>query len=102
MARDRILLHSILEEALGNNNVYFQPPPSVQLKYPCIVYQRDSANTKFANDKLYQNTLRYQVTVISRDPDATIPLRISQLQYCLYDRFYTVDNLNHDVFTLYF
>lgn len=102
MAHDRLQLQQLLEDVLGSDNVYFQPPPSLQLKYPCIVYQRDSADTKFASDSVYNYTQRYQVTVISRQPDTTITLRVSQLKYCLYDRFYAVDNLNHDVFTLYF
>lgn len=102
MARDRLELQELFELLIGNTNVYFQPPATVHMNYPCIVYQRDSADTKFASDSVYQYSQRYQVTVISRDPDTDVVLRMTQLPYCIYDRFYTVDNLNHDVFTLYF
>jgi len=70
--------------------------------YPCIVYKRDFALTYFADDKPYQNRKRYQVIVIDRDPDSDIPDRIAALPLCTFDRFYTADNLNHDVFKLFF
>ena len=102
MGRNRLELQTLLEDVLGSSNVYFQPPPSLQMIYPCIVYQREAMDVKFANDSTYLNKQRYSITVIARDPDNEIPLKVAQLRYCLYDRFYVADNLNHDVFTLYF
>ena len=84
------------------SNVYFQPPPTVQLKYPCIIYKRDDESTDFADNKPYTRTRRYQVTVIDRDPDSEIPGQVAELSACVYDRFYTADNLNHDVYKLFF
>lgn len=98
----RLQLHQILTEILGSENVYFQPPESTRMKYPCIVYQRNDANTKFADDKPYLNTKRYMVTVIDKDPDSEIPDKIAALPLCTYDRHHTVDNLNHDVYNLYY
>jgi hypothetical protein len=85
-----------------SDNVYFQPPPSVQMKYPCIVYNRDRVNTKFADDKPYSHVKRYSVTVIDSNPDSEIPDKIAKLPMCSFDRFFTADNLNHDVFQLFF
>lgn len=98
----RLLLQELLEELLDSENVYFQPPANVQISYPCIVYSRDNADTEFANNIPYRYTKRYEVTVIDRDPDSNIPDKIKQLPMCTFSRFFTVDNLNHDVFTLYF
>jgi hypothetical protein len=83
-------------------NVYFQPPPTVMMKYPCIVYKRDYNNTEFADDKPYKHRKRYMVTVIDQNPDSDIPEKVKELPLCLFDRFYTADNLNHDVFKLFF
>jgi len=83
-------------------NVYFQPPPTVQMEYPCIVYHRDYKNTQFADGMPYANRKRYQVTVIDINPDSTIPDQVALLPMCLYDRFFTANNLNHDVFKLFF
>jgi len=95
-------LHALLQSTLGTTHVYFQPPPTVQMTYPCIVYRRDSARTLFADDKPYRHMKRYQVIVIDRDPDSLIPDKIAELPTCIFDRFYTADNLNHDVYKLFF
>lgn len=98
----RLELQSIFEAILGSGQVYFQPPSNVQMKYPCIVYNRDSAITQFAGDNPYRYTKRYQVTVIDRNPDSTIPDKVAALPMCIHNRFFTADNLNHDVFNIYF
>ncbi len=98
----RLELQQLLVSILGSTNVYFQPPPSVQMQYPSIVYKRDSRKTEFADDKPYKDRKRYLVTVIDRNPDSEIPERLAQLSLCVFDRFYTADNLNHDVYRLFF
>jgi hypothetical protein len=96
----RLQLHQLLETFTPN--VYFQPPTNVQLKYPCIVYKRDFADTKFADDVPYNHTKRYQVTVIDRDPDSDIPDQVAAIPMSLFNRFYTAENLNHDVYSVFF
>jgi hypothetical protein len=102
MGRPRSELQTLLRILLGSNNVYFQPPANVQMKYPCIVYKRDFADTKHAGNLPYTRTKRYQVTVIDQDPDSLIPDKIAELPMASFQRFYTVDNLNHDVFDVFF
>ena len=96
----RLQLHELLESFA--ENVYFQPPTNIVLKYPCIIYKRDYAETEFADNMPYNHTLRYMVTVIDRDPDSDIPGKIAQMPQSLYNRYFTVDNLNHDVYRVYF
>lgn len=72
------------------------------MQYPAIVYNRDYADTTFAGNAPYRYTKRYQVTVIDRNPDSTIPDHIAQLPMCTYNRFFAANGLNHDVFVLYF
>lgn len=98
----RLELQELLVSVSGIDNVYFQPPPTVQMVYPCIVYRRDYELTNHADDLPYKQMKRYIVTVIDRDPDSAIPDKISGLPLCVYDRFYTADNLNHDVYKLFF
>ena len=95
-------LQQILVNILGSNNVYFQPPPTLKIKYPCIVYERSSIETIYADDKPYLNHTRYTVTLIGNDPDSEFVKKILELPMCSYDRFFTSDNLNHDVFSLYY
>jgi hypothetical protein len=96
----RLELQALLETICPN--VYFQPPTNVLLTYPCIVYERDSGDTKFADDKPYTHTVRYQIVVIDRDPDSPILAQIAALPMCLFNRFYSAANLNHNVYNLYF
>lgn len=98
----RLQLQTLLEEIQGSRNVYFQPPATVQMKYPCIVYERDSIDSTFAGNKPYNHTKRYVVTVIDRNPDSDTPDKVAMLPLCSFSRHFTADNLNHDAFNLYF
>jgi len=96
----RLDLHQLLETF--TEHVYFQPPVNVQLQYPCIIYKRDYATTLFADDHPYKFVKRYMVTVIDRDPDSEIPDKVAEIPMSLFNRFYTADDLNHDVYNVYF
>ena len=98
----RLDLQALLVTILGSDNVYFQPPPTLKLEYPCIIYKRDQVRTRFANNLPYKRKKRYQITVVDQNPDSDIPDRVGELPMCSHDRFYTADNLNHDVYTLFF
>lgn len=98
----RLELQTLLENLLGSRNVYFQPPANVQMKYPCIIYNRDAARTRFAGNAPYRYVKRYTVTVVDRNPDSEIPDRVAGLPMCTFDRHFVSDNLHHDVFSLYF
>jgi hypothetical protein len=98
----RLELHALLVSISEIDNVYFQPPPTLQMKYPCVVYRRDYELFNHADDLAYLRRKRYLVTVIDSNPDSNIPDKIAELPLCTYDRFYTAENLNHDVYKLFF
>ena len=98
----RIDLHNLLTDILGTGNVYFQPPETIKLKYPCIIYTRSSNSTRFADDNPYSTKRRYTITVIDRNPDSELPDKIQALPMCRIDRIFTSDNLNHYIFDIYY
>lgn len=98
----RAQLHQILTAIPGVKSVWFQPPPTVEMIYPAIVYRRVNDDTSFADDRPYRITRRYQVQVIDADPDTVIPDEVAKLPMCISDRDYTVNNLNHYNYNLYF
>lgn len=104
----RLELHEILCEIVnitepdGDRHVYFQPPESVKIKYPAIVYSRNDIGNRFANNDVYKQSRNYQVTVIDRNPDSEIVDKVSKLPTCRFNRHFVSDNLNHDVFILYY
>jgi S-ribosylhomocysteine lyase LuxS involved in autoinducer biosynthesis len=70
--------------------------------YPCIVYSRNNLDTKIADDQPYGHKTGYQVTVIDPNPDSEILGKVAALPLCSFNRHYTKDNLNHDVYNLYY
>lgn len=98
----RLELQAVFEELLGSENVYFQPPASVKMSYPAIVYGLEDIENMFANDGVYSSKRKYSVTVIDKDPDSEIVGKVAALPTCRYNRHFESDNLNHDVFILYF
>jgi hypothetical protein len=95
-------LQSLLEDLLGSENVYFQPPTNVQMSYPCITYKRDGIRPAFADNAPYRLTTRYLVTLLTEDPDNEVVEKIAALPMCSHNRFFTKDRLNHDVFALHY
>ena len=98
----RIDLQNVLEELLGSRNVYYQPPESLKMDYPAIVYARKTIDNSYANNSVYKQNYAYEITVIDKNPDSEIVNKVSKLPTCRFDRHFKSDNLNHDVFTLYY
>lgn len=97
---DRLGLSEIFHNICSH--VYFQPPESVKLKYPCIIYERRTGDTIYANDLPYRFEQCYTVTVIDANPDSKLPYEVAKLPMCKMDRCFTSDNLNHTTFILYY
>lgn len=98
----RIEFHDILTEILGTKNVYYQPPETIKMKYPCIVYDLSRIDSIFALNHRYTENRRYSVTLIDRDPDSVFFAKLMELPYCSFSRAFTTDNLNHFVFEIYY
>lgn len=99
--RTRTELQEVLEGILGSSNVYFQPPASLKLVYPCIVYSRNTYDSVFANNDSYLRRTRYSIVLIDKNPDSQFAEPIADIPYCKHTRNYIADNLNHDVYDLY-
>lgn len=99
--KTRLELQSKLEELLGSRNVYYQPPESVKMEYPAIVYKKAGFPSIKADNSLYKENTRYTIIVIDKTPDNAVIDEIRKLPYCTYDQRYASDNLYHDAMTLY-
>lgn len=96
----RLELHEMLCEALGSRNVYFQPPESMKLSYPAIIYNRQNRDVTPADNLSYIGEWVYQVVVVDKNPDSPIVDRVADLPLTRYVRSFKSDNLNHDVFLI--
>lgn len=97
----RLQLHAELKAIMGDGPVYFQPPEGMDMEIPCIVYKRNRGVTRFADNNPYSHKKQYLVTYIDPDPDSLIPSMIAAMPTCVFDRHYTAENLNHDVYELF-
>lgn len=95
-------LQTLLETLLNSRNVYFQPPESLKINYPAIVYGCEDIRNIHADDRVYLSHKRYAITLIDRDPDSHFVDLIAQLPTCQFNRHYKSENLNHWSFSLYF
>lgn len=97
---NRVDLHSIL---LGiTENVYYQAPTNVQIKYPAIIYSRRNIENEYGSNQVHIQNRSYSIMVIDQDPDSVIVDKIAQLPFCKFDRHYISDGLNHDTFVIYY
>lgn len=104
--KTRLDLHDELLDVIGDDdpNVYFQPPGNEDMYYPCIIYEPAKPSVRHANDGRYFKMNMYTITIIDEDPDSELPEKFEEHFKCFYefDRFFTSDNLNHFVYSLYY
>lgn len=98
----RLELHEVLCDILGSRNVYFQPPASLQMQFPCILYSLAKIKVEHGDNSGYHRRDCYTIIYVDRNPDSEIPDKIGNLELSSFDRFYTSDNFNNFVYTLYF
>ena len=109
MNDSRLELHNKLKDLLVTygggkaKDVYFQPPETVKMTYPAIVYEADGFSDKKANNYVYFAKKRYSIEFMTRDPDSPlIDQFLLEFKFCSFSRSFASNNLNHYIFTLYY
>lgn len=97
----RVELHQQLVDILGSNYVYYQPPESVKLTYPCIIYTVARKIGVYGNNHRYFKGTGYTITLVTTSVDDSRCAALEELPYCSFDRHYTSDNLHHYTYTIY-
>lgn len=99
----RLELDAKLRLLIGNGNVYFQPPESVRIKYPCLIYKFTGVEIKHADNGHYYKVRKYDMLHVHRDPDTDFIDSINTyVKYASFDRRYISDNLYHDAYIIYY
>lgn len=96
-ARLSLILHGIL----GSGEVYYEPPETVKMSYPAIVYSRSNFDGKNADNIRYMAFDKYEVTYIHKQPEDDVLERLLAFGSFFHNRSFTSDDLYHDVFTIY-
>jgi hypothetical protein len=98
----RQAFNDLLNTLQEGTSVYFQPPNGTKINYPAIVYNDDFEAVEYADNLPYLRTSRYMVTIMDSDPDSVLKKLVGDLPMSKFVRHYTVANLNHTVFNVYF
>jgi hypothetical protein len=75
------------------------------MKFPCFVYNRNNPYKLQADDQSYLLVAHYSVTYIDPDVESCIEMMTKMLdsfKHISVERSFISDNLNHDVYNLYF
>lgn len=96
----RAQLHQILKGL--TDNVYYQTPEGFKMQYPCIRYSKNKRTPAFADNIPYKIDSGYSLTVITTDPDDTLPDEVALLPTANQTAKYQSKNLYHDVFDIYY
>lgn len=99
----RLELQYKLEELLGSENVYFQPPETIKLKYPCIIYSLDPTYTAHADNRNYIIKNRYHIKHIYKKLSNSLKDKfLNEFMMISHDNAMIADSMYNDDFTLYF
>jgi len=98
----RLEFQALLQTILGTGNVYFQPPHTFSMVYPCIVYSLSDIDAKHADNNPYILTTEYSVIYISRRSDDIVPYDLAKVRSSKFSGSHSADGLNHTVFTIQF
>ena len=113
MARSRIEFRNFLRDVLGTDiRLYYQPPTNIsqqpgineliQFEYPAVLYTLSDVDIDSADNTNYIIKKEYTITAVTDDPDSDIPDQLLAIPGIRFNRHYQVNDLYHDVYTLYF
>ena len=100
MTDRRLSLHDLLLSYA--DNVYFQAPENIKMKYPAILYRPDEEVRKHANNGAYGLVDGWEITIIDKDPDSPIRQALRTLPLCSFERMFRTEGLNHFIYSLYY
>lgn len=100
--KKRLELHEKLCQYVPNRQVYYNPPESIKMSYPCIVYNRDSISKIPADDIGYLKHSIYSITVIDFVSDSPIVDSLLDVPFVSFSSSFVSDNLYHTNLRLYY
>lgn len=98
------ILRELLMEKTDIDYCYYDPPASIRMTYPCVIFHLSDQDVIYADNQAYLSRLRWDVTIV--DPVSTngeiYIMEMIQLPMCRFGRHYVADNLHHYTFSLYY
>lgn len=101
MAKNRIELHHQLEQSFGVK-AYYQPPESMKLTYPCVVYSFETFNTRNANNMPFVINERYKVSYLHKNvDDSRCKAVLRDFDKITHTQHYVTNGVYNDIYYIY-
>lgn len=102
MPKPRLTVHDELVHLSNySNRVYYNPPESFKMQYPCIVYNLANYGAQHADNLPYYRYDTYTVThIYQKEAQSSLSRKMAETKGFSFDRNFYVDGLYHDVFTM--
>lgn len=97
---NRLTLHKTLTDILGSGYVYYNPPESTKMSFPCIVYKLNNIIPTHADNMNYIDHTVYKITVISKQVDHPAVKKILKLPRTRFSTSFTANGFYHYVIIL--
>lgn len=94
------ILSGVMEECGEEPHVYFQPPESIKLVYPCIIYHISNIDTLYSSNLPYAHFISFETKYISKDSTSKVPNRLLKLPRSRFNTYYTAEKLHHYSYTI--
>lgn len=94
-------LQKILED-LSGVNVYFQPPQSIRISYPAIIYSLSNISHTNANNNTYTIEHEYKIVLVDKNPDSKTIEKLMTLPRIRFADQYVKDGLYYNSFYIYY
>lgn len=103
MEANRLALREILSKVMVDcgeePKLYYQPPESMRLEYPCMIYHLKDMSSNYADNRPYMKLISFDITYVTRSPSSSVPVAMTDQSLMSFDRYYTADNLHHYAYT---
>lgn len=95
-------LRQILQDNGLDVNIYFEPPRSISVKTPNILYKLDRSKPIYGDNKAYVDIAEYTVIFRTKEPCCIIHNDLLKLGQSSFVSKYTKDGLNHYQYKIYY
>jgi len=96
-----LTVHSYLASLFPTVTLYFQPPETLKLTYPCIIYSIENIFTRHADNRPYKIKNRYSLMLITRTLDETLNDILLSIESARFERLFIGENLYHFIVTIH-
>ena len=77
----RMIVHTELSKIF--EHVYYQPPTTLVLKYPCVIYDRSDIQPVYSDNRIYAKYEKYDINILYKSvlDESLVDIVIESMDY---------------------